>query len=169
MKKTDYAPRAADFDTYLVGHNLVGIEVGVDVGAHAEALLTYCNIRSLYLVDVWQREFYRGYCEGRLYAKGFMHNVKMMQMGSMDAMLSFTSAHIEQYFDFMYFDQLHDYKSVKEDLTHWWPMLKPGGILGYRNYAESNKDLKRAVDEFIAKIKCKSVIERGEIVLFKDK
>jgi len=147
---------------------LIGIEIGVDVGSHAEAMLTYCNIEMLYLVDVWKREYYKGYCEGRLHTKGFMHKTKMIHHDSANAAKIFAPDH-KEYFDFMYFDQLHDYISVSNDLKLWWPLLKKGGVLGYRNYAESNTDLKHAVDEFISKMGCTSSIERGEIVIFKGK
>ena len=30
------------------------------------------------------------------------------------------------YFDFIYVDASHDYKSVSEDLRLWWPKLKKG-------------------------------------------
>ena len=38
------------------------------------------------------------------------------------------------YFDFVYIDARHDYKGVLQDLTDWWPKLKPGGIFAGHDY-----------------------------------
>lgn len=167
MKLTDYAQRAAPMDYYLnmsLKKDLYGIEIGVDVGAHAESLLLNCQVGFLVLVDVWDKEFYRGYCKGRLSTKGLDALYEMLQTTSLKAAESFGI----ECFDFIYIDQKHDYDSVKADLQAWWPKLKPGGIMGYRNYAESNKGLKQAIDEFISE-KCLSKydIVQSEIVLFK--
>ncbi len=166
MKKTDYAVRAADFDSHLMTRgDQTGIEIGVDVGAHAEALLQFCPIHKLYLVDTWEKDFYRGYCEGRLLTKGYGSKVEFIQRTSLQAATYFRGIAIK--FHFIYIDQLHDYESVKNDLYAWWDLLHQGGILGYRNYAASNAELKQAVDEFVEKFKIRTQVERGEIVLFK--
>ena len=31
--------------------------------------------------------------------------------------------------DFIYVDARHDYCGVKEEIEHYWPILKPGGII----------------------------------------
>jgi predicted O-methyltransferase YrrM len=145
MKPTDFAPRAAPFDKHLTGHQLVGVEIGVDVGAHAHALLQYCSIRKLHLVDVWDKDYYRGYCEGRLHTHGYMHQVDLFKGDSLEAARHFN----HETLDFVYMDQRHDYEVVKKDLVDWWPKIKPGGRLGIRNYAVVNGGLMRAVDEFV--------------------
>lgn len=163
MKVTDYAMRAAPFDSFLTGINLIGAEIGVDVGAHAEAMLAHCSIAQLHLIDIWANKERKGYCTGRLNTKGYMHRVDYIDSDSLKAANKFT----DSFFDFLYFDQLHDYKSVFEDLKHWWQKLKPGGVLGYRNYAESNGELKRAIDEFVKANNLKTEIYPGEIILKK--
>jgi hypothetical protein len=45
----------------------------------------------------------------------------------------------DSYFDFIYIDAAHDYRSVKEDLEAWWPKLKPGGILSGHDYFEDKR------------------------------
>lgn len=145
MKQTDYAPRAAALDLHIKPDS-IGVEIGVDVGAHAEAILTYCNVKKLYLVDVWEREYYRGYCEGRLFSKGFGNKIEMLQMSSEKAVSQFE----DESLDFIFLDQRHEYNVVKNDLVIWWPKLKTNsGVLSLRNYAESNAGLKRAADKFI--------------------
>jgi predicted O-methyltransferase YrrM len=164
MKTTDYAPRAAPFDSYLKGRDLVGAEIGVDVGAHAEALLTYCPVAMLHLVDPWPKEWARGYCEGRL--ARFRARVEMHQTSSLDGARSFPPGSL----DFAYIDQVHDGPSVTADLHAWWPLVKPGGVLGYRNYAEGRGEpLDLAIDAFVAEHRIRTKYERylNDLILFR--
>lgn len=165
MKVTDFAPRASAFLTCLTGEFLTGIEVGCDVGAHAHAILQYCDIDKLYLVDLWEREFCQGYCQGRLHSHGYRHKVEMIKGSSHNVASSFKNPQV----DFIYIDIPHDYDTVRQSLRDWWPHLKCGGVLGYRNYAASNVELKKAVDEFIADYKLEHTVEsyHGEIIIFK--
>jgi predicted O-methyltransferase YrrM len=162
VKVTDYCPRAAPFDTYLKGRGLWGAEIGVDVGAHAEALLRHCPIDQLALVDPWPNPYCRGYCEGRLLSLGFRPRFQAYQCNSLDAV-----AKIPAPLDFIYIDQEHDGASVTSDLRAWWPKLKPGGVLGYRNYTATKNPLTQAIDAFVASVRCATHIETGEIVLVK--
>lgn len=147
MKVTDYAPRAAPFDLQLMNYRgAVGVEVGVDVGAHAQAILEYCDVAHITLVDPWPNPYCRGYCEGRLSALGLRPMFTMWQCGSTAAAAKFAEASL----DFAYIDQEHGGDSVTLDLQCWWPKIRPGGILGYRNYTETKTPLVAAVDAFIA-------------------
>lgn len=161
MKITDYSPRAAPFDSYLRGRDLVGAEVGVDVGAHAEALLTYCPIGMLHLIDVWPNPYCRGYCEGRL--SRFRARFSMNKSDSIFAALKFAAGSL----DFAYIDQVHEGDSVAADLAAWWPAVKSGGVLGYRNYVGRGTPLDKAVEAFVKAHKIEVVPLDGEIVLVK--
>lgn len=164
MKLTDYCPRAAPFDTYLVGRDLVGVEVGVDVGAHAEALLTYCPVAMLHLVDPWPNKWAQGYCEGRL--ARWHSRIKIHQTGSLEGARAFLTGGL----DFVYIDQEHDAASVTADLKSWWPLIKQDGVLGYRNYAQGRgAPLDVAIENFVAENGVKSKVERylNDIVLFR--
>lgn len=172
MKVTDYAPRAAPFDSHLKGRDLIGVEVGVDVGAHAEALLTYCPVGFLHLVDIWPNPYCHGYCEGRL--ARFRPRWRIVSKGSLGAaevfavdgkMLAGTSSWPP--FDFVYIDQEHGGESVAADLDAWWPLLKRGGVLGYRNYNGRGTPLDLAVDAFVARARPAVHIEDNEIILLK--
>jgi predicted O-methyltransferase YrrM len=50
--------------------------------------------------------------------------------------------------DFIYIDGDHSWTGVKNDITLWWPKLKPGGIMAGHDYFEYGKytDAGRAVD-----------------------
>lgn len=56
--------------------------------------------------------------------------VKIVRNFSYEASLDFP----DEYFDFIYIDAAHDYESMVEDLTAWWPKLKTGGILSGHDY-----------------------------------
>jgi hypothetical protein len=163
MKITDYCPRAAPFDSYLKGRGLIGVEVGVDVGAHAEALLTYCPVRLLHLVDPWENLERRGYCDGRL--SRFRGRYDMHRGPSIGWSEVFAKDGAQ--FDFAYIDQIHEGPSVAADLAAWWPLLKPGGVLGYRNYTRSGTPLDKSVDAFVSQRSIKAHVESGEIILVK--
>lgn len=54
-----------------------------------------------------------------------------------------------EFFDFIYIDACHTYKSVWGDLRLWWPKLKKGGVFAGHDYFESNGiGVIQAVDEF---------------------
>lgn len=163
MKVTDYCPRAAPFDSCLTRRNLVGMEIGVDVGAHAHAMLAHCDLSHLYLVDPWEKDYFRGYCEGRLHAAGYKHRVTLLKTTSLKAVDLFLDA---PGFDFVYIDQHHEADIVAHDLAAWWPRLASDGVLGYRNYTGKGTPLDRAVDAFVAKHRIRAKPAQGEIILF---
>lgn len=157
MKLTDYAPRAAFLDTKLTGFDLIGVEVGCDVGAHAEALLLFTNTRYLYLIDTFDNPWCEGYCFGRL--AGFNHKVKIIKNTS-ESQAAHYKAGI---FDYVYIDIEHDEASVTGSLNDWWPTLKSGGIMGYRNYSSC----KGAIDKFVHGKRYEISEYHNEIVIWK--
>lgn len=160
MKSTDYAPRAAAMDVYLMGRtNLTGIEIGVDCGAHAHALLEYLNIERLVLVDEWGYDWCKGYCEGRL--SKWKTKTEFVKSDSIVASTKFYA----NAFDFIYIDIAHDYETVKGSLIDWWPKLKEGGVMGYRNYSTCQK----AIDEFVLSNTLTAQVDKyhNEVIIFK--
>lgn len=157
MKLTDYAPRAGYMDTVLTGTGLIGVEVGCDVGAHAEALLTFTGTKFLYLIDTFENPWCEGYCCGRL--ARWQHKIKVIKNTSEAQAVHYK----EQVFDYVYIDILHDEGTVAESLTGWWPTLKKGGVMGYRNYSSC----KTAIDKFIVGKKFFISEYHNEIVIWK--
>lgn len=165
MKITDYCPRPAPFDSYIKGKNLIGIEIGVDAGAHAEALLVNNrDIEKLYLVDIWTNPIFFGYTRGRLETKGFVRNIELIAKNSIKASERFEN----NFFDFIYIDQEHDYDSVMKDLEAWFPKLKSGGLMGYRNYTNKTTPLDNAINDFLKKNSLKSFPEYAEVIIWKE-
>jgi hypothetical protein len=165
MKITDYAPRSGALDAHLTGTDLTGIEVGADAGAHAEALLRYCSVRHLTVVDIWDHEFYRGYCMGRLQVQGWKNRTAFLQMTSHQAAQEIRADSL----DFVYLDIGFSYDLISEALVDWWPKLRAGGMMGCRNYSPATPENGRAINEFVELHGLKTAFERfhGEIVLFK--
>ena len=161
MKITDFSPRTAALEFYLSGQNLTGVEVGCNVGAHAESLLTHCSITKLHLIDTFENVWTEGYCEGRL-ARWF-HKIKIYKGFSNEVVKQFLDISL----DFVYLDAMHDYVSVREDLNLWWPKLKYQGILALRNYNKGNEGLYRAANEFLNGKTFKIEDYHNEIIIWK--
>jgi predicted O-methyltransferase YrrM len=49
--------------------------------------------------------------------------------------------------DFVFIDGSHEYEDVKEDIYHWYPKVKKGGIIAGHDYT-TYAGVKEAVDEF---------------------
>lgn len=127
------------------------IEVGVQKGILAKKSLDIWKSCTEYkLVDLWGKE--EGYNEpGTDTASDKDENlwqtrnrmkqwvemnppkVEFFVMRSTDASKLLANDH----FDYVYLDARHDYCAVKEDIKHYWPKLRPGGILGGHDYVDA--------------------------------
>jgi len=160
VKISDFAPRTGFIEVFLTGINLVGVEVGTDVGAHAESLLTHCSIEKLTLIDPWVNTYMEGYAAGRL--SRWRNKICMEKMTSQQAVKLFGVRTL----DFVYLDREHTYEAGKFDFDNWWPLIKEGGILALRNY-NGNPGLKKAADEFIIGKRWEVENYLNEILIFK--
>lgn len=52
--------------------------------------------------------------------------------------------------DFVYIDGAHDERSVRQDISTWWPLLASGGILAGHDYSSATAGVIAAVDAFAA-------------------
>ena len=43
----------------------------------------------------------------------------------------------DNHFDFVYLDARHDYCAVAEDIKHYWPKVRPGGILAGHDFIDA--------------------------------
>jgi hypothetical protein len=82
----------------------------------------------------------------------FIHRVP-----SKDACILFP----DDYFDWIYIDGNHLYEFVKQDLELFYPKVKKGGFIAGDDYHRGGwwkGGVKKAVDEFISKGSCKTVV-----------
>jgi hypothetical protein len=93
------------------------------------------------------------FVENGLYNE-FLHNIKSVKhiinpikSPSVDASKLFQ----DESLDFVFIDGSHDYKSVKDDIQHWFPKVKIGGYIAGDDYVWP--DTKKAVDEYFIKNK----------------
>jgi hypothetical protein len=121
-----------------------GIEIGVQRGLFAEAILTtWTRCTRYYLVDAWkqQENYFEGgnvadnvqdglYKETQTRLQRWAEKTTLLRMFSSEAALKIPDDDV----DFIYVDARHDYCGVKEDLELYWPKLKQGGIMAGHDY-----------------------------------
>jgi len=147
-----------DIGTLLNNLNLTrfGVEVGVWKGANAEDILSTWKGKKLYLVDAWRRKFVKCLYATQKRLKQYENRVEYVKQLSLDAVKMFE----DEFFDFIYIDAAHDYKSVNQDIRAWYPKCKSGGLFSGHDYIpdgippglNTNYGVKSAVDGFTKEI-----------------
>lgn len=136
-------------------------EVGVAEGYFSWHILDHWPGR-LWMIDPWAVQDEPGYSvhgdhdqdaryhrivDKALTYKGRAEVVRDVSLGAVKRMP-------DGFFDFVYIDANHLYKSARADINSWWDKVHPGGILAGHDYLEgshggSEYGVKRAVDEFV--------------------
>lgn len=146
------------------GENLIGAEIGVYKGEHAESLLENASIRRLYLIDPY--ELYEEYEEGKSHYgvdqdsleiaeeearrrfKNYSDRIVWVKKKSGEAL-----ENIPDKLDFVYIDGNHQYESIKEDIKNYYLKVREGGILGghdmYNGFCHEHNGVIKAVTEFV--------------------
>jgi len=130
--------------------DVVGVEVGVDEGEHANRiLLEWANVKKLYLVDPINNIHDRFKSEGG--------RVEFIHEYSWEGSKRFDDSSL----DFVYLDGNHSKDAVDGDLRLWYPKLKVGGVICGHDYSSNpENDVNRAVAEFF-KLKGLTLCEGG--------
>lgn len=138
--------------------NAVVVEVGSWLGGSLFHILkgTEDLGATIHCVDHWQGDpdlnpagghvddIFQGFLTN-LRELGSPENIVIHQMPSIEAANEFTDNSV----DMIYLDGSHDYSSVLNDLTAWWPKLKDGAIVSGHDYTAIHfPGLVKAVDEF---------------------
>lgn len=130
-----------------------GIEVGVQRGLYAEILLKKWKSCTNYkLVDLWaHQKNYEDianvsdekqeslYQETQARLKPWAHKTEYYKMLSTEASKKIAEKEGQELVDFIYIDARHDYCGVTEDLVHYWPLLKAGGIMAGHDYRSNDE------------------------------
>jgi predicted O-methyltransferase YrrM len=133
-----------DLASLCIEHGLTkGVEVGVFDGGFSKILNDAYQYEEFVCVDPWEgnESQYRN-------VKNLFSNrptITILRTTSVKASTLFADG----YFDFVYIDALHDFDSVVEDLTVWYPKLRKGGLFSGHDYNDrGGKRGKKAVDFF---------------------
>jgi len=137
------------------------IEVGVDRGDFSACFLSRCYNCTLYLgidpytpdkVMDWDRS--ADYMAAAIKYERYSSKAKLILKTSSQAVYALVNSQGELYrlpYDFIYLDAGHTKQEVTQDMSLWWSMLSPQGILAGHDYWMSTGDhggVKEAVDEF---------------------
>lgn len=143
--------------------NGIVAEIGVLNGVNAKHIYDFCQPKQLLLIDPWEQQVgpgsgkkynvneWNSFYQHVIFTFGKYNNVIIIKNYSIVAAATFDN----HYFDIIYIDAGHSYESVKEDLTAWYPKIKPGGIIAGHDYSDTPKTKSKqfgvvqAVDEFI--------------------
>lgn len=135
-------------------------EIGVEYGGFTD--IYYQPYYEINLVDLWTTEGNDYYFSKRpgqveygyeqIYKKyNHKDNVRLIKKRSVDASKLFE----DEYFDWVYIDADHAYEAVKEDIIHWLPKLKTGGVISGHDFDPDPNDVnfkmygvEKAVREF---------------------
>lgn len=80
----------------------------------------------------------------------YFSQLKVVRMNSVQASNLFW----KKYFDIVYLDASHFYYDVKEDISAWIGLVRPGGAISGHDYgtgAKKNHNVAKAADELIGK------------------
>lgn len=128
-----------------------GAEVGTFEGEHVEMTLNVWRRGKIYAIDPWAPgQVIRGekmgerlfeMAQGRLAEWIRSGRCKLVRGTSMGVVDQFADAQL----DYVYLDGDHRYPAVKDDLEHWWPKVRHGGIVAGHDYK-----LKGKIDQHVA-------------------
>lgn len=169
-----------DLISKLVPPDTIGIEVGIFTGTFTRELLDGCNPKKILCIDLWD--------SGRI--DWFVHNKetntwKSEGSSSSDALSVFNinmKEEIERnivvpirgrspeilhslrsdYFDWIYLDGQHDYRTLSKELIESKRIVKNGGYIMGHDYCSLFPGIVRAVDEFATREKLELILTNEE-------
>ena len=147
----------------LVG---VGAEIGVLEGEFSEHILSHWRGERLISVDPWIEmapEEYVDSCNVSQEDHEVLYETtrdRLARFGARSEIWRETADEAAsrvdpQSLDFVYLDARHDYDHVLGDLQHWFPLVRPGGIIAGHDYNDGEflqgiHGVRSAVDGFFA-------------------
>jgi Methyltransferase domain len=116
-------------------HNAVAAEIGVNKGEFSKEIMDKTSPVALHLVDVWDTQRYHsGLYElvTRKFAKAISEDrVVIHRALSTDACGDFEG----NFFDWIYIDTDHSYKTTRDELKLYAPKMKKGGVIAGHDYS----------------------------------
>jgi len=135
-------------------------EIGVYIGRLIKRIFADQNNRKMlkeyWAIDPWTLypPSHPPYTEEE-WIKMYENVCKVMVEYKQLRVLKFTSVKAaslfpDKYFDFVYIDANHSYKTICEDIHAWLPKIKDGGIMGGHDY--NYKGVRHAVSEILGTV-----------------
>ena len=156
---------------------LVGAEIGVLRGEHADFLLSTLNIKKLYLIDPFNSDDpdYHGYNKPLLTdskdiatnnLRGYSDKIEWLFMKSSDA---FQHLKNDVRLDFIYLDGNHSYDYIYSDIESFISIIKSNGYIGGHDYLMSDPanpvqviEVKKAVDTYVRDNGCNLTVRGAD-------
>lgn len=141
----------------LLPENPIIASLGVAEGLFDRDMLKYWKAGKLYSVDLWGKipgQTGDGGFENEWHEKNYQNALSLFkEFGDKSVILRGISWEMavnvpDESLDCLYIDCCHEYGCVKNDLSAWWPKLKPGGIAAFHDYEMPHYGVKKAVKEF---------------------
>ena len=133
----------------------------VELGSWTGRSAAYCVVELInreklgpfYCVDTWKGEAAIAYDKATVQdlKKIFRQNVKpVLKQIKMLSMISWNAAEKfeDESVDFCYVDAGHSYEAVTNDLTAWWPKMRPGAMFAGDDYTKGYPGVQQAVWKF---------------------
>jgi hypothetical protein len=145
------------------GKKLIGVELGVYKGYHAESLLKHLDVERLYLVDPYS--LYETYDEGRRHYGVDQDPLELAKQECQQRLAPYARqitwvrkksiaalTDIPNDLDFVYVDGNHEEPFVREDIVSYYPKVRAGGVIGghdfYNGYCREHDGVVKVVSEF---------------------
>lgn len=160
-----------DIDGFMNHKNTVMLDMALDqfpesgtwveLGSWTGKSAAYCAVELMnrqklaefYCVDTWKGETSIAYNQDilqdlesvfRKNLQPILKHITMLNMMSWDAAEKFQDNSV----DFCYVDAGHSYEAVTNDLTAWWPKMRPGALFGGDDYTKGYPGVQQAVWDF---------------------
>lgn len=144
-------------------------EIGVSQGLFTEQILEVVEPETLHLIDPWGYEPHMSYYDKVV--EKFQPRIDSGQVKIHRSKSQFTYDQFpDQYFDWIYVDGSHNYKSVRRDLDLYYPKIKKYGFLTGDDYrfVEKRRGLRDAVAEISEKYHMRLIlIKNNQFILWK--
>ena len=134
---------------------LVGCEIGVKDGRHAQLILETLDISKLYLIDTWDSfpTYTKRYVRSKKGLSFINCKSKLSKWRDKTVFINDFSENAHRLIqdgtlDFVYVDANHENVYVKKDIELYWPKLKAGGLMAGHDYIEKWQGVIDAVTEF---------------------
>jgi hypothetical protein len=120
------------------GRPIKAVEVGVDEGKNSYIMLKSYRLLNLIGVDIVKKDI-------MVQMLSPFENFKFLHKTSIEAASEFP----DNFFDFVYIDDNHDYANVTSSLTAWYPKVKNFGVFSGHDWWYG--EVEKAVFDFLKK------------------